>query len=326
MFKNKKWCPLILLLLVFLLITQFVGNAQSQEKFPTKPVDIIVPYGPGGGTDVVIRVVGDYLKKKWGVPVNVINKAGGNTVPARLEVFRAAPDGYTVLGDNESGSMLGITEKNLPFKGMDRTFISIMTTAPFVIYVNTKSPFRNLTEAITEAKRDPANFTWTSLGGASPQDFVARQFFKAIALDILKTKPIMSKSGAEVGVLTAGGHVKMGISTSSSSLPSIQGKMTKALGVTSEKRFPELPDTPTTAEFGYPSVNHVFWVGISGPPNVPRHIVAVWEKALKEMLVDPDYVLKLKNVHALPFYRNSGEATKFVKAEIDEVTELWGIK
>jgi tripartite-type tricarboxylate transporter receptor subunit TctC len=326
MLKGKKWCRLILLSLIFLLITQSVEKAQSQDKFPTKPIDIIVPYGPGGGTDVVIRVVAAYLNKKWHVPVNVINKAGGNTIPARLEVFRSSPDGYTVLGDNESGSMLGVTEKNLPFTTMDRTFICIVTTAPFCMFVHAPLPYKNLADLIGEVKKDPGNFTWTSLGGASPQDFVARQFFKAIDVNISATKPIMCKSGSEAATLAAGGHAKMGISTTSSSLPTITGGLTRALAVTGKMRYPDLPNTPSTAELGYPSMSHVFWVGISGPPKMPSHIVAIWEKALQELIKEPEFISKLRNVGALPDYHNSKAAEEFVKGEVKEVTILWGLK
>ncbi len=326
MCKAKKWFLPSLLLIIFLL-TGWVGPVQSQGDYPNKAIDIIVPFAPGASTDIWTRITADYLKKKWGVPVNVVNKPGGNTVPACLEVYNAKTDGYTLLADNNpSSSMLPIVVKNLPFKIMDRTFIAITAITPMVIIVTSTSPYKSLKDLEVEAKKDPENFTWTSLGGAGAQDFTSRQFIKAIGVDVFKTKPIMSQGGAHAVTLTAGGHVKFGVGTTSGALPAISGGMVRSLAITTKTRYPDLPDVPTTAELGYPTVSCLYWIGISGPPNLPSHIVDKWDKTLQEMLKDPGIVTKLKNIMALSFYHNERETREYVIKETEEVAQLWGLK
>ncbi len=326
--KRRKWFGLSLVsLMSVLLITICAGEVKAQEKYPARGIDIIVPFSPGGATDLVERVVGTYLKRKWTVPVNVINKPGGNTVPACLEVYRSTSDGYTLLGDsNPSASMLPAVVKNLPFKIMDRTFIAMIAVTPMVIIVHSESPIKSLKDLEAEAKKSPETFTWTSLGGAGAQDFTCRQFLKAIGVDVSKTKPIMSQGGAQAVILTAGGNVKMGVGTTSGAIPAINAGTVRPLAVTGAARYPDLPSLPTTAELGYPTVKCQFWIGISGPPNMPTPVAEAWDKVLQEMLKDPEVISKLKNVGAVPFYHHASGMKDYVLAETDEVATLWSLK
>jgi tripartite-type tricarboxylate transporter receptor subunit TctC len=325
----KKRCLLLgfMFVMIVILLSGWNSQVQSQEKYPSRAIEIIVPFAPGASTDVVNRIIAAYLNRKWGVPVNVVNKPGGNTVPACLEVYRATPDGYTILGDNNpSSSMTPIVVRNLPYKIMDRTFIAMTAISPMAVIVYPPSSYKSLKDLEIEAKKDPENFTWTSLGGAGGHDFTTRQFLKAIGVDVAKTKPIMCQGGSQAVVLTAGGNAKMGLGTVSACLPGIKGGTVRPLVVTSKQRWSDLPDVPTTLELGYPTVNHHYWMGISGPPKLPSHIAEAWDKALQEMLKDPDIISKLKNVGSVPFYHNAQEMKEFVSKETDEVAILWGIK
>lgn len=328
MCQRKNWFVLSLLsFTLIMMLNGWIGEAQSQPKYPTRAIDIIVPFAPGASTDLVSRITGAYLNKKWGVPVNVINKPGGNTVPACLEVYNAKTDGYTLLADNNpSSSMLPIVVKDLPFKVMDRTFIAMTAITPMIIIVPSTSPIKSVKELEAEAKKSPETFTWTSLGGAGAQDFTSRQFIKAIGIDVMTTKPIMSQGGAQAVTLTAGGHVKMGVGTTSGAIPAISGGMVRPLAITSKTRYPDLPDLPTTAELGYPTVTCLYWMGISGPPNLPSYLVDIWGKALQEMLSDSEVLSKLKNIMAIPFYHNSRETKEYILKETEEVAILWSIK
>jgi len=313
-----------ILFFLFCVILAWSGQASTQEKYPSRAIEIIVPYAPGGATDLVARVTAASLKKRWGVPVNVVNKPGGNTLPACMEFYQAAPDGYTMLAENQAtSSMLEIVVKNLPFKIMDRTFIATTTITPMVLITPSTSPYKTLAAIVEEAKRDPQNFTWTSIGGAAPQDYTVRQFFKAIDIDILKTKAIMSQGASQAVSLTAGGHVKLGCGATSSAIPGIQGGTVRPLALTGKNRFPELPDVPTTEELGFPTVNCMYWMGISGPPKMPSQLSSLWDRALREILNDPDFVLQLKKVKAIPLYRDSRETKEHVVKEALEVSKLW---
>lgn len=315
------------LLVVSLFASGWVEQTQAQPKYPVRPIDLIIPMAAGGSTDLAGRVIAAYLHNKWNVPVNAINKPGGNCVPGSLEVFNAAPDGYTLLMDGQSSSsQMLVAVRKLPFNLMDRTFIATTFGSVFMVIVNPSSPFKSLKDLETEAKRDPENFTWTSLGGSGGQDYVGRQFFKIIGVDIRKTKPVMAKGGSEAVVLTAGGHVKMGSGTVSSCLPGIRGGTLRPLAVTSRTRWPDLPDVPTTAEVGYPALNALPWYCISGPPNLPAHVVDIWDKALQEMVKDPEIITKMRNVGAIAYYLDSSATKEFLKKEIEEMEVLWGVK
>ena len=328
MCQRKKWfLHGLLFVMVMFILTGWCGEVQSQPKYPTRGIDIIVPFTPGGATDLVIRVMAVYLKQKWSVPVNVINKPGGNTVPACLEVHRAAPDGYILLGDNNpSSSMLPIVVKSLPFKVMDRTFISMVAGSPAVIIVPYDSQVKTLKDLEIEIKKDPENFTWASLGGTGLPDYVTRQFLKTIGVDVLRTKPVMCQGGAQAVILTAGGHIKMGSGTVSASTPAITGNTVTPLAITSKTRWPDLPNLPTAVEAGYPTVNYLYWVGFSGPPNLPPDIIDKWDKTLQEILKDPEVISKLKNIGAIPFYQNARGNRKYVMEEIEEASKLWDLK
>ena len=322
----SRGCWVVLFSVLF---TVGIGSMEigAQDKYPSRAIDIICPFAAGGSTDLISRVTAAYLNKKWGVPVNVVNKPGGNTVPACVEVYRAKPDGYTLLADgNPSSSMVGIVVKSIPFNIMDRSFIGMVGQTPHVPIVAISSPFKSLKELEAEAKKSPESFTWTSLGGASLQDYVIRQFLKSIEVDVLKTKPVMSQGGSQAVTLTAGGHVKMGSGTVSSAIPAIKGGMVRPLAITSPTRWPDLPDVAPTVELGYPKITGVQWNGISGPPNLPAAVVEKWNSELQEMLKDPQVISNLRNVGASPFFHDAQRFREFVLKETEDVAVLWGLK
>lgn len=222
--------------------------------------------------------------------------------------------------------MVGIVMKTLPFDVMNRTFLGIVGQTAHVPIVSLSSPFKSLKELEAEAKKSPESFTWTSLGGASLQDYVIRQFLKAVNVDVAKTKPVMSQGGSQAVTLTAGGHVKMGSATASSALPAIQGNLVRPLAITSSTRWPDLPDVPTTRELGYPTITGIQWNGISGPANLPPVVIEKWNKTLEEMLKDPEVVANLRKIGAGPFYHDTHQAREFVLKEKEQVAILWGLK
>jgi tripartite-type tricarboxylate transporter receptor subunit TctC len=324
--KIRKCLLSVLFSFIALLLTGLVAPVQSQDKYPSDAIEIIVPFVPGGSTDLIGRLIADNLKKKWGVRVDVVNKPGGNTVPANLEVQQAKPDGYTVFSDSQSScSLLEVAMKDLPFKVLDRTFIAFTSASPHIFYVNAKSPIENLKDVEAEVKRNPGEFTWGSFGGVGAGDFLWRQFFKAIGVDVSKTKPVVTRGGSEIVSFVAGGHIKLGTASPTSGLPYVRAGTVKVVGV-SGFRSPDFPDVPTAVEQGYPTVTAVFWTAVTGPPNVPSNIVHTWEEAIQDMLKDQEFISKLKTLGFKPFYLNSRDAREYVKKEIEEAKTLWGEK
>lgn len=312
--------------ILFITSMGWVESVQCHEKYPSRAIDIICPFAAGGAVDVSARILADYLKGKWGVPINVVNKIGGATIPASVELYNATPDGYTLYADNSATSMLPISVKNLPFKIMDRTFIATLGSFPMVFIVPSRSPFTSMKLLEAEAKRSPQTFTWTTIGGAGSHDFAARQFFKAIAVDVSKTKPVSSKGGIEAVALTSGGNVVMGLGGSNVVLGPMKSGFIKPLAISGDRRCPDLPDVPTAAEVGYPTISFKMWNGLSGPSKLPSSIVQTWDKALQEMVKDPKYVSRIDKVGIMTSYRNASGTREYVMKEIEEVKDLWGIK
>ncbi len=326
MFKMRSNLIKGLIICSVMIMTVLCEQAQSQERYPNRPIDIVVPFKPGGGVDSTARVIAPFLSKKLGVPINILNKPGANTLAASVEVFDAAPNGYTFLADcTSSSSVLGVVVKDIPFKIMDRTFIAMMVSTPGGLMVPAASPWKSLDDLKAEAKRDPGGFTWASFGGAGSPDHITRQFLKTIGVDVLKTKPVMGTGGAEMAALLAGGHVKFGAGNIVSAKGAIEANLIRLLATTTV-RDPNFPNVPTTAELGYPAINYLGWIGFSGPPKVPSPISDMWNKALKEVLTYPECIAQFKRIGFVPFYKNAREMREYIMKETEEATELYGLK
>ena len=208
----KKLSLSLLLCIIVILGAGFTDQARSQEKYPTRAIDIIVPTGPGGSTDLTTRIIAAELKKIWGVPVNVVNKTGGNMIPALLEVIESKPDGYTMFADNISASsaMPLTAPKDLLPKLESRTYISLTTTVPFLLFVPASSPVKSLKDLEAEIKKDPGAFTWPirwwcGSSGCTGSD----NSVKLIGVDVNKTRPVAAQSGAQMLTLSGSGSIRL---------------------------------------------------------------------------------------------------------------------
>jgi tripartite-type tricarboxylate transporter receptor subunit TctC len=310
-----------------LLTIGWVEQAGSQTKYPTRSIDMICGYAPGGQTDVTTRIIGEFLKKKWGVSLNVINKPGGATVPASLEVYRAKPDGYTLFIDGTSSNVtLEMSIKDLPFKVMDRTFICMHSIAPYVITVTAASPYKTLKDLFDDLKKDPDHFTFISGGALATHDIIFRQACKVLGVDPSKSKPIVTRGAAESAILTAGGSVKFGGGSVGSQLTAIQAGTVRPLAVCGPERWSQFPNVPSTAELGYPSIRADQWTGVSGPPKTPAYVVEAWEKAIQEMAKDQETISKLANVAAKLHYVGSADFRNLVTSYHAELKSLWEVQ
>ena len=327
--REKRFSFYFLFGLALVTVMGWCVPLEAQQPYPTKPINLIVGFPPGGATDIAARTLSVYLEKKWGTRVNVVNKPGGNAIPAVLEVLNATPDGYTLLADViTSYTMLHISLKDVPFKPTDRNILGIWGSTPDAWFVPGDSPFKSMKDVEEDAKRDPENFTWTSLGGPAPQDFCLKQFFRAIGVNVSRTKPVMSKGGAQVVAMVAGGHVKLGLSTVATTLPAVKSENIRVLAVTTKTktRWPELPDIPTIQEAGYGSITFSGWVGVSGPQKLPPSVIDTWSKALQEMTKDSEMISKLRTMGMEAYYLPSKEAREFVLTGIEEGSKLWSSK
>jgi tripartite-type tricarboxylate transporter receptor subunit TctC len=308
-------------------LTTWSDQAQAQEKYPTRAIEIISPYSPGGTNDFTARTTADFLKKKWKVPVNVLNKPGGNTIPANIELYNAKPDGYTVLCDQrESSIMPEITEKDLPYKVFDRTWLGVIHLSAMMFILPPNSPYSSLDDVIADIKKDPENFTWGSYGGSGAADSVFRSLFKAIGVDVNRTKPVVCGGGSKCTALTAGGNVKIGaVGMGVSAMGAIDSGIIKPLAMVGS-RYAGYPKLVSTEDLGYPQVGWQGWTGFSGPPNVPSYIVDIWGKALLEFSKDPTVKSRFENAKNVVTFKSALEMKEQAMRQLKEAAELFPSK
>ncbi len=315
---------LVMILISFFLTASGPIWAAPASDYPKKAVDLVVPFEAGGGTDVKARVYAKLLAEKWGKPVNVVNRPGGNTVIGTNYVMKAAPDGYTILKDGAGSCSLIMGMKDLPFKVEERTFIYGADNQPGVFIVSAESPWKHLKDVVSAAQKDPEKFTWASLGGGSSADLQMSLFFATTGIPVGKTRKVTFNGANPACVAIAGGHIQFGAAGANSALSLVRGGKLRAVAITSDKRIEQLADTATTAEQGFPKVNTIYWGGFSGPPGLPDPIVRVWVQTLEELHKDPKVIAQLAKLVIIPMNLGPAEFKKFALAEGEWVMKLWG--
>jgi tripartite-type tricarboxylate transporter receptor subunit TctC len=302
-----------------------IGNsAGAQSKFPTKAVEIVLPYAAGASNDLAARAIAQYLETRWSVPVRVLNKTGGNTVPAASDVMQSAPDGHTVYIDGlAQSSMLEVVVKSLPFSVLDRTYLGTVGQVPLMIMVPGTSPHKTLSELAAAWKANPGSLSWTSVGGTSTIDMTMRRFARAVGVNIAQTRPVNTKGGAEATVLVAGGHVDFGVGSWSTVGSHHASGRIRPLAIAAPERLDPLPDVPTTAQAGLKDVEVFNWIGFSGPANIPPHVVAAWESALKDVVTDPGALKKFEQIGVTKFVNDSKATREMVIRDKKIVEQLW---
>lgn len=326
--RSCRWGGLCVALAVIIGVGLLLPPPLLAAKFPEKPITIICPWGAGGATDIVSRVFAKHLSRVWGVNVNVVNKPGGNTVIGTMELNNSKPDGYTVMMDNRDATSLPYVSDNLPFKILDRTWMNEIADTPHLLMVPYNSKYKNLQEIIDAVRRDPTRFRVPSLGGSGTQDFFMRQFMKAIGVDYKKVSLVMGKSGNDVLVFIAQGTVDIGPTSATPAKPFLDAKSVRAIAISggSEgKRYDFLPSVPTFHELGYPQINTIYWVGLSGPPGLPKALVDTWNETVKKLVLeDKEFRADLDKVGMTPRWRNQQEVIEYVKEQLEVSRQLWG--
>lgn len=297
----------------------------ATAAYPEKAIEIIVPFAPGGSTDLGARIFAKALQAKWKVPVSVVNVPGGNAAPAIERLMSAPPDGYTVMMDGmSSSSLVSIVIPNFRYKITDRTFMTLAMEGPMVLAVSTDGKYKTLNDLVAEGRKDPKALSWTSVGGVGTLDLAFRKLFKSAGIDVTQTRPVVSKGGSEGAAQVVGGHVVMGAGSFGTYNSFVSAKKAVILAVFSNKRSRLAPEIPTTIEQGFPNSDAIQWNGFSGPPNVPADITQKWNATIKELSTDPEVVAALSRIGAEPDTRDGGAMRKIVDTDMKELGEYFG--
>jgi tripartite-type tricarboxylate transporter receptor subunit TctC len=260
-----------------------VSVALAQD-WPAQPIHMIIAYGPGGGSDIVGRILAQALEQRLGKPVIVENKPGAGGILGNELVANAAPDGYT-LGVMTAGQIIAaVGRKDMPYDTMALTPVAQVATASMLMAVRPDFAANNLKDLVALAKAQPGKVIFASPGFNATQHFAGELLKQTAGIDMLS---VSFRSSPEAINAVLGKHADFLIETVSAVLGQIQGGTMKALAVTGKDRFPAVPDVPAAIESGVlPGYDVTTWYGVFGPPGMPAPIVAKLNKALLEATAD----------------------------------------
>jgi tripartite-type tricarboxylate transporter receptor subunit TctC len=260
-----------LALVFFCLLLGLAGvNAQAQNNFPSKPVTIVVPYGPGSGNDMIAREIAQKLTEQLGVAFIVENKVGATGNIAMDYVAQAKPDGYTMILTSTSSIIYQVSNTIRTNMSKDFTPIAYVAGLPYVLSVPPSVPAKTLKELAALAKAKPGELNYNGPNG-SMSAFLGSMFKSVAGIDMVMV-PYKATSDAQVDVLA--GRIQLWITTSASVLPLAKGGKVTVLAVTGEKRLSALPDVPTAIEAGFPTMTPDITFFLLGPAAIPADIVS----------------------------------------------------
>ncbi|QWD05267.1 tripartite tricarboxylate transporter substrate binding protein [Polynucleobacter paneuropaeus] len=263
-----------------------VSFAQT-TSFPDRPVTIVVPFPPGGGTDAGARLIAQKLSTRWGQSVIIDNKAGASGMVGSEYVSRAKPDGYTLLiGNIGTFSINPSLYKKMPYDP-DKAFVpvSMIAELPYFLLVTPSMKANNVKEFIAFAKANPGAVTYASSGSGSGPHLAGEMFEKATGLEMMH---VPYKGGGPAAADVMAGHVNMYFSTVLESIGSVKSGKLKALGASSLVRSPAMPELPTIAESGVPGFDAASWIGIAAPAGTPSALVDKIAADIKAVISEQD--------------------------------------
>lgn len=273
-------------LLAAALATTALALPAQAQTFPDRPIKIIVPFGPGGFTDVAARILQKELAPAIGQAVFIENKPGAGSTIGTAEVSKAKPDGYTLVMISTAHVISPHLYKQMPYDAL-RDFAPVMKIAegPYVLVVHPSLGVKSVSELVALAKAQPGKVDYASSGNGSAQHLVGA-LFTTMAGANLTHVPYKGSSQAMNDLI--GGQVKVSFVGVPNALPNLASGKLKALGVSTAKRYSEMPDVPTIAEAGVPGYDATIWLGLLAPPGTPREIVQKLNADITKILSTPD--------------------------------------
>lgn len=288
------------------------------QTYPAKPVSVIIPYAPGGTTDIVGRLIAQALATSTGKTFIVENKGGGSTTIATGQVAKAAPDGYTLLANEMTQTIIPALFPKLAFNPIkDLTPITVFAEAPYVLVVNASVPVKTMRELVELAKSQPGKLNFAS-GGAGSGPHIAGELLKSVA-GIDMTHVAYKGSGPAVADLL-GGQVEVLITAAPTVSAQMGSGRIRPLAVAHTRRLASLPDVPTAAEAGFPEFRIANWFGLAAPRGTPPDIIAYLDGEVQKVLKKPELRDKLIVAGAEPVTMTPAEAARHIEAE----ARRWG--
>jgi tripartite-type tricarboxylate transporter receptor subunit TctC len=293
------------------------GPALAQDAWPSKPVRIVVPFAPGGSTDVIARMVGQRLSTLWGQPVVIDNRAGaGGNVGADM-VAKSPGDGYTLLMASGSITINPSLYKKMPFDTKkDLQPITNVAQGPMLVVVQDASPYKTLKDLIAAAKAKPGSINFASAGVGSQVHLAAENFADAAGVDIQHV-PYKGESLGYNDLIA--GQVQMMVGNYAAAAALVGPNRLRALAVTSKQRVPQMPDLPTAHEAGLPGFENIGWFGMFAPAGTPGAVIAKVQRDVAQVMAETEVKARLYVQGMTPVVSSTADFTK----QLDQELERW---
>lgn len=307
--------PLVFALLLLIGVS---SGSYAQGDYPSKPVRVLVPVAPGGPMDMIARIVGEKLGRKWGHAFVVENRPGAGQIIATNTAAKAAPDGYTLLLMGHTFAMNPWLFKTIPYKNEDLAAITQLTETPLILVVNPKLPVHSVRELIDYAKANPRKLSFGSSGPSSSLRFAGELLKSMTGIDMIH---IPYDGNGPMSLAVMSNEVDLGF-VNPVALPNIQDGRLRALAITSKERSPNLPDLPTVAESGVPGYEAGSWFGLMAPSGTPKDIIQKLNVAVNEVLEMPDVKKRLLGVDAQPSGNSPEQFSAYIASELEKWRDL----
>jgi tripartite-type tricarboxylate transporter receptor subunit TctC len=290
----------------------------AAQAWPSKPVRFIVPFPPGGSTDVAARTLAERLTQAMSAQFVVENRAGGGGAIGTTEVARATPDGYTILFAADPVTTLNLVVKNLSYDTL-RDFVAItqVTTQPLAVAVHASVPAKDIGELIAYAKANPGKLSFCHSGTGTGQHMSGELLKKLAGIDIVH---VPYKGGGPAVQDLIGGQVPMGVLGSTPLIPHHKAGRIRILAFTSKERFSALPEIPTLHESGFPGFDTTQWLGLLAPRGTPAEVVQRLYAETAKALAQPEVRARLAQSALLPVGNTPEQFAAVIRGDI----ERWG--
>ena len=297
-----------------------MSPAYADPTFPNRPINLVVAFGPGTGSDTIARILSEKMREILGSPVTVENRLGGGGVIGTEYVARAKPDGYTLtMGTTSSLGTTPVLNPNAKYDvKKDFVFISGIAKSDYVIFTSTRpgSP-QTLGELLAQLKKEPSSFASAGVGTITH-----------LATEMLLHKASLSathvpyKGSGQVIIDVAAGQVLFATDSPSATLPLIKSGKLRALAVTGPTRIGALPDVPTVAESGFPGFQVLAWWCLAAPAGTPEAVINKLSDAAQKAVVSPEITARLRKMEIEPMLMNAAELTDFINKDIPAWTNF----
>ena len=308
----------------FLAVFALAAPALSGDQYPQKPIKLVVPYGPGGATDLAARVLVSVIPEYLGQAVIVVNVKGAGGSVGFDNVRRAKPDGYTMMM-NAIGACVLVPAKNtkLPFSYDEMTYIARTQINPNVLIVNKGSAYKSFEDLAAALKKNPGKLKYSTAGVANVTDLGPSIMLKELGLPDSAASAVHydSDNAALLALLQGESDFVQGNLASFAS--AIKGGQVVPLAMTTPERVKGFDNIPTYTELGYPKISIVGWRGVSGPPGLPMEIAKIWEEAVAKTCQAQSWIKLVKKLGDEPGYMGMQAYNQFVKSDFERYRELF---